>query len=271
MLLGYVYIHATLTGYAYETTAGKSIKAGQTKGAADQWDEEGFGTGASVMSPISDTSQVVGCVSNDANSCSAAFLWEDGQMVDLNTLIPPNSSLQLQFASNVNDQGEILGEGLPNGCSSSDLCGHLFLLIPCDDNHDNGDCGEHGEGAAATALSSSAPVTQNPTAMTVDNLSARARMGSLHGRLGRGYQRVVPQSRNASKAEADYITDEMPLKLSGHCVVDLSRRYIGDCEGSCSTHHWDPVHCPPGKRAKQFKQYCGGLHFVDPTRRCSLQ
>jgi len=55
--VGYVYIHATLTGYAYETTAGKSINAGQTKGAADEWDEEGFGTGASVMSPISGTSQ----------------------------------------------------------------------------------------------------------------------------------------------------------------------------------------------------------------------
>jgi len=43
---------ATLTGYAYETTAGKSIKAGQTKGAADEWDEEGFGAGTSVMRPI---------------------------------------------------------------------------------------------------------------------------------------------------------------------------------------------------------------------------
>jgi hypothetical protein len=48
---------ATLTGYAYETTAGKSIKAGQTKGAADEWDEEGFDTGASVVSPISETPQ----------------------------------------------------------------------------------------------------------------------------------------------------------------------------------------------------------------------
>jgi hypothetical protein len=50
--VGYVYIHATLTGYAYETTEGKSIKAGQTKGAADQPHEEGFGTGTSVMRPI---------------------------------------------------------------------------------------------------------------------------------------------------------------------------------------------------------------------------
>jgi hypothetical protein len=44
---------ATLTGYAYETTAGKSIKAGQTKGAADER-YEGFETGASVISPISE-------------------------------------------------------------------------------------------------------------------------------------------------------------------------------------------------------------------------
>jgi hypothetical protein len=43
--------------YAYETVPGKSIKAGQTKGAADEWDEEAFDTGASVMSPISRTPQ----------------------------------------------------------------------------------------------------------------------------------------------------------------------------------------------------------------------
>jgi len=32
---GYVYINATLTGYAYETIPVKSIKAGQTKGKPD--------------------------------------------------------------------------------------------------------------------------------------------------------------------------------------------------------------------------------------------
>jgi hypothetical protein len=52
-----LFFTATLTGYAYENIAGKSIKAGQTKGAADEWDEEGFDTGASVMSPITDTPQ----------------------------------------------------------------------------------------------------------------------------------------------------------------------------------------------------------------------
>jgi probable HAF family extracellular repeat protein len=114
------------------------------------------GYGYSFAYALNSRRQVVGCVSNDANSCSAAFLWEDGRMVDLNTLIPPNSSLQLQFASNVNDRGEIVGEGLPVGCTNSDLCGHLFLLTPCDDNHgDGGDCEEHTESATAVAQSSS--------------------------------------------------------------------------------------------------------------------
>jgi hypothetical protein len=55
--VGYVYINATLTGYAYETIPNKSIIAGQTKGAADEWDEESFVPSASLSSPISNTPQ----------------------------------------------------------------------------------------------------------------------------------------------------------------------------------------------------------------------
>jgi hypothetical protein len=48
-----VSMEATLTGYAYETVAGKSIKAGQTKGAAYDWEEdEDFGDGASLSAPV---------------------------------------------------------------------------------------------------------------------------------------------------------------------------------------------------------------------------
>jgi hypothetical protein len=45
-------ITAKLTGYAYETIPGKSIKAGQTKGGADEWDEDDRGPEASVTNPI---------------------------------------------------------------------------------------------------------------------------------------------------------------------------------------------------------------------------
>jgi hypothetical protein len=46
---------ATLTGYAYETIPGKSIKAGQTKEADDPTND--FSPGASLTSPFPDTPQ----------------------------------------------------------------------------------------------------------------------------------------------------------------------------------------------------------------------
>jgi hypothetical protein len=46
--------YANLTGYAYETIVGKSIKAGQTREADDN---ENFGPGASLTNPIPNTPQ----------------------------------------------------------------------------------------------------------------------------------------------------------------------------------------------------------------------
>ena len=67
------------------------------------------------------------------NPLQHAFLWEkSGPMVDLNDLIPSNSSLELIEAYNLNDRGEIVGRGLPDGCDDLDSCGHVFLLIPCE-------------------------------------------------------------------------------------------------------------------------------------------
>jgi hypothetical protein len=51
----YGQITATLTGYAYETTVGKSIKAGQTHSAADDSAYEDLGV--SMTSPVPDTPQ----------------------------------------------------------------------------------------------------------------------------------------------------------------------------------------------------------------------
>jgi probable HAF family extracellular repeat protein len=69
-----------------------------------------------------------------------AALWHKGSLVDLNTLIPVGSSLRLVWPMAINDRGEIAGIGVPSGCSGPwdpaiDICGHAFLLIPCDDDH----------------------------------------------------------------------------------------------------------------------------------------
>ena len=132
---------------------------------------------------INSMRQIVGCVANNNYTCSTAFLWEDGEMVDLNTLVAGGSGLQLSEANDINERGEIAGNGvLQNGNN------HAFLLTPCDDNNrDGGDCEEHSEGATATAQSSSALVTQNPRTMVEGSSSTNDRTGAGRDRFGRRY------------------------------------------------------------------------------------
>lgn len=93
---------------------------------------------------INSSGQVVGqsvsCASNPVTTRS--FLWENGSIVDLNTLTPPNSDLQLDNTFAINDRGEIAGFGLPSGCALDTACGHAFLLIPVGE-HDNDGSGPH--------------------------------------------------------------------------------------------------------------------------------
>lgn len=51
-------------------------------------------------------------------------------MVDLNTLVPPNSGLLLVEPGQINDRGEV-------SVTASDASGnnHVVLLIPCDGHH----------------------------------------------------------------------------------------------------------------------------------------
>jgi probable HAF family extracellular repeat protein len=96
-----------------------------------------------------------------------AFLWEKGgPMVDLNTLIPANSGLELVTAENINERGEIVGVGVPARCFP-DYCGHLFLLIPCT-SHDSEGCQDNGE-------SPNAAVQSDPEPIVVRSASTQAR------------------------------------------------------------------------------------------------
>ena len=88
---------------------------------------------------INSQGQIVGS-SSDCSYPLHAFLWEKGgPMVDLNQLVESGSGFQALIAYNINDRGEIAGTGVPPGCDNIDTCGHLFLMIPCDENHP-GEC-----------------------------------------------------------------------------------------------------------------------------------
>jgi probable HAF family extracellular repeat protein len=68
-----------------------------------------FATIAGCCRTINNRGEIVG-FSIDANG-STAFLWKDGQIKDLNTLIPADSPLHLLGAYSINDAGEIAGQG----------------------------------------------------------------------------------------------------------------------------------------------------------------
>src|SRR5260370_2248287 len=88
----------------------------------------------SYANGINNLGQVLGALQHCPNVIAGreALLWEKGDLVNLNTLIPLGSEIVLIQAITANDRGEILAEGrLVNG----DL--RAVLLIPCDANHPN--------------------------------------------------------------------------------------------------------------------------------------
>ena len=142
----------TLGGKAWNTpmainnagaVAGFSDLPGDVKGAvltanfqAFLWTREGGirnlrtlpGDVFSQATGINDFGQIAG-TSFDANFNSRVFLWQDGLMYDLNTLLQPNSPLYLLASGDINERGEITGLAcvLASGTCSRVL--HTFVAI----------------------------------------------------------------------------------------------------------------------------------------------
>ncbi|HTL58482.1 MAG TPA: PKD domain-containing protein [Candidatus Limnocylindrales bacterium] len=75
-----------------------------------------LGGGYSSVWALNNLGQVVGN-SALANGTQHAFLWRNGSMVDLNSLLPANSGWELLSAQFINDAGRIVGFGLYGGSS----------------------------------------------------------------------------------------------------------------------------------------------------------
>ena len=89
---------------------------------------------------INNLGQVVGTsslspscsVSDSISFCTSAFLYENGAMIDLNTLLPQNSGWHLTSAMAINDEGQIVGSGQYSGqynCCNSPYTGLVGFLL----------------------------------------------------------------------------------------------------------------------------------------------
>lgn len=164
------------------------------------------GDNCSIAWAINEKVQVVGfsstqeigttgsCFDNvSATTDIRAALWEDGTVVDLNDLIPPDSGVLLVIAKQVNERGEIAVVGNPPGVplnsGNNEVHGHDFVLVPCDENH------PRIEGCDYS------PVTEKaPRSARLPSLSGTARPLDL-GRLtiGSPSQAVVRQNISRDK------------------------------------------------------------------------
>jgi probable HAF family extracellular repeat protein len=138
------------------------------------------GDAASFAAEINSKGQIVGTSSGfNFIFVRHAVLWQDSQIIDLNTVIPPNSALHLTDAFAINDRGEIAGVGVPSGCSADRFCRHAFVLIPCGEGEEG--CRDNAGDTAGATPTSPASVTQRITATTPANpaLSGRGMLDRL--------------------------------------------------------------------------------------------
>ena len=128
----------------------------------------------SVAYSINDKEQVVG-------QGSRAILWQNGVLMDLNTLVPgpPFSPLYLLQAWDINASGEIVGLGL--GITGEM---HAFFAVPCDEEHADAQ-GCRNDAAVNTAEEQPAPVTGNSGSLnpTSTNSTIRGRSSAMLDRL----------------------------------------------------------------------------------------
>jgi probable HAF family extracellular repeat protein len=181
---------------------------------------------------VNDEGQVVG--DSTPTDCqnfntSRAFLWEHGSIVDLNTLIPPKSSLYLLYAFTINNRGEIAVNGRDaHGIEQA------ALLIPCDENHADVDgCDYSMVDEQASTHEGAASVMQDPTTAAPRSPALYGPSNDvrtmLRGRLGFGRFVGGPQQVALSGAVA---ATSMPIATLSDTSLAFWPEAIGTTSGA---------------------------------------
>jgi len=154
---------------------------------------------------VSSNGQVVGASQSAAGGCgewTTAFLWENGgPSVDLNLLGGSSGAGVHLFAGFwVNGRGEIVAGGTPPTCAFAETCGHVYTLIPCDENHTDVEGCDYSE----VDVTTEAPVRPATTATNAAKLSAAEMMMRYRSLMANRYRRFgafPPFSGSVSRRE----------------------------------------------------------------------
>jgi probable HAF family extracellular repeat protein len=89
---------------------------------------------ASFATSINNRGQVVGSSFNSKSNWSHGLLWQNGMMIDLNTVFPASSNLYVVSASNINESGQIAGMAVDMSGAHEGVVVHAFLATPVDED-----------------------------------------------------------------------------------------------------------------------------------------
>jgi probable HAF family extracellular repeat protein len=125
---------------------------------------------ASFATSINNRGQVVGSSFDSRANWSHGLLWQNGMMIDLNTVFPASSNLYVVSASNINESGQIAGMAVEMSGSHAGTIVHAFLATPVDED----------QGKSVADVVHTHPEITLPAANVGKQLSPRSAHCSIH-------------------------------------------------------------------------------------------
>jgi probable HAF family extracellular repeat protein len=170
-------------------------------------------SGQAFATGVNNAGQVVGYYTDEQLGPDHAFIYSDGTMTDLNTLIPPGSGF-LGHATGINDAGQIVGIGFGFGGNNSR---HAFLLTPDPGNSPRGGVGpevlrllvpapETGRAVEVAMQLPTAAVPERAAADTIASAATDATVRRATDPVFAGSHRSRPTGQ-ADGWEADLLTE----------------------------------------------------------------
>jgi probable HAF family extracellular repeat protein len=161
------------------------------------------------------------------------FLYRDGQMVDLNTLLPENSGWVLDTAYYLNDAGQIVGYGTHNGEFA------WYIFTPGNDNTPpvaNAGADQTVECSTAAHLDASGSTDDDNDTLTYEWRNGDTVLGTsalLDVTLARGTHTLtlVVSDQSASTEDTVTITVNDTTAPSVACVLNQTVAVGADCQG----------------------------------------